>query len=62
MKLFSLAANTRSPEADAISNPFDEIQPRPQLMSRILGGSVLLRCKQDNTAPVQVIRNSYDDL
>ena len=40
--LISLAANTGTAKADAISNPFDESQPNPQLLSRILGGSVLL--------------------
>ena len=56
------AVSRSTTEAEAISlatGLFDEGLPNQEFLSKILGRSILLRCKQDNTATIQVIRNGY---
>ena len=49
-------------EAEAIRlarGVFDERFPNQEFLSKILGRKVPLRCKQDNTPTIQVIRNGH---
>ena len=52
-------SRTEAEASSLATGLFDESLPNQEFLSRILGRSVLLRCKQDNTATIQVIRNGY---